>query len=85
MNTGIQDAIALGHALTTRTPEALADYERTRRPVAEQVVRLTDRMTRLATARGPARLLRNAAVGTVLALPPARRRLTRTLAELDYR
>jgi 2-polyprenyl-6-methoxyphenol hydroxylase-like FAD-dependent oxidoreductase len=85
MNTGIQDAVALGHALVAGTSEALDAYQAQRRPVAEQVVRFTDRMTRMATASGPWRLLRDAAVGGLLGLPPVRHRLARTLAELDYR
>jgi 2-polyprenyl-6-methoxyphenol hydroxylase-like FAD-dependent oxidoreductase len=40
MNTGIQDAIALGHALSTGTPEALADYERTRRRLTRTLAEL---------------------------------------------
>jgi hypothetical protein len=39
----------------------------------------------MATASGPWRLLRDAAVGGLLGLPPVRHRLARTLAELDYR
>jgi 2-polyprenyl-6-methoxyphenol hydroxylase-like FAD-dependent oxidoreductase len=89
MNTGIQDAVALGHALgralADGSPDALDAYQDHRRPVAEQVVRFTDRMTRMATARGPWRVLRDVAVGGLLGLPPVRNRLARTLAELDFR
>ena len=54
MNTGIQDAIDLGHTLTSvltgqAADTALDGYQQRRRPVAEQVVRLTHRATRLAT------------------------------------
>ena len=56
MNTGIQDAVALGRGLAAvlggRAEETqLDEYERTRRPVAERVVGFTDRATRMATAQ----------------------------------
>jgi 2-polyprenyl-6-methoxyphenol hydroxylase-like FAD-dependent oxidoreductase len=56
MNTGIQDAVALGHALAGglagRADETrLDEYERIRRPIAERVVAFTDRITRAATLR----------------------------------
>lgn len=91
MNTGIQDGIALGHALSEvlggRADESRLDqYERTRRPVAERVVRFTDRMTRMATLRTRrARALRNAVIGIVGRLPAFRRWLATELAELRYR
>ena len=91
MNTGIQDAVALGHALADvigarAGEEALNEYERRRRPVAEHVVALTDRMTRTATLRGRrARSLRNAVVRLVAAIPGVRRRMAFELAELRYR
>ena len=91
MNTGIQDAVALGHALADvigarAGEEALNEYERQRRPVAEHVVALTDRMTRMATLRGRrARSLRNAVVRLVAAIPGVRRRIAFELAELRYR
>jgi 2-polyprenyl-6-methoxyphenol hydroxylase-like FAD-dependent oxidoreductase len=68
MNTGIQDAIALGHALIAvirgRADEnTLDEYERTRRPVAERVVAFTDRMTRVATLHSSRqRSMRNALI-----------------------
>lgn len=91
MNTGIQDAIALGHALTgvicRRAPETLLDeYERIRRPVAERVVAFTDRMTRMATVRAaPARALRNAAITIAGSIPYATRWLATELAGLRNR
>ncbi|MFE2632667.1 FAD-dependent oxidoreductase [Streptomyces sp. NPDC004562] len=82
MNTGIQDGYALGRALASGTPDA---YEATRRPVAEQVVRLADRMTRLATTRRPAaRGVRNIAL-QMLGHTPFRTKLATELAELNYR
>lgn len=88
MNTGIQDAVALGHALCAaldgRADErALEEYERIRRPVAARVVAFTDRMTRMATLRSaPARKARNAALKVIGRLPAFRRWLTTELSGL---
>ena len=88
MNTGIQDAVALGHALCAaldgRADErALEEYERIRRPVAARVVAFTDRMTRMATLRSaPARKARNAALKVIGHLPAFRRWLTTELSGL---
>ncbi|WP_369639755.1 FAD-dependent monooxygenase, partial [Nocardia sp. JMUB6875] len=53
MNTGIQDAALLGRllaAVVDGAPESTLDeYEKTRRPVAQGVVKFTDRVTRMAT------------------------------------
>jgi 2-polyprenyl-6-methoxyphenol hydroxylase-like FAD-dependent oxidoreductase len=58
MNTGIQDAVSLGHLLAAvlkgRAAESrLDEYERTRRPVATRVVGFTHRLTQMATLRTP--------------------------------
>ncbi|MGW4898120.1 FAD-dependent monooxygenase [Kitasatospora sp. NPDC004240] len=82
MNTGIQDAYALGRAFTTGR---LDEYESKRRPVAVRVVAFTDRMTRIATATGPRRALRNALLPLLGRTPAFRRRLATELAELNYR
>ncbi|MGR4883440.1 FAD-dependent oxidoreductase [Streptomyces sp. LARHCF249] len=80
MNTGIQDAYALGRALATGDLDA---YEAVRRPVALNVVAFTDRMTRVATTRNPAlRRLRNTALGLGARIPAARNRLAARLAGL---
>ncbi|MGB8408213.1 MAG: FAD-dependent monooxygenase [Mycobacterium sp.] len=67
MNLGIQDAMALGDALTavleTGRDAVLDEYSAARRPLAQQVVALTDRLTRLATLPAPVRPIRNAVVG----------------------
>lgn len=90
MNTGIQDAVALGHALAAVVTDGADDsplevYGRTRRPVAQRVVALTDRMTRVATVGGRrTRALRNALLRTLNRLPAFRRWLTTELAELRY-
>jgi 2-polyprenyl-6-methoxyphenol hydroxylase-like FAD-dependent oxidoreductase len=91
MTTGIQDAVALGHALADvigarAGEEALNEYERRRRPVTEHVVAFTDRMTQTATLRGlRARSRRNGVVRLVAAIPGVRRRIAFELAELRYR
>ena len=90
MNTGIQDAVALGHALaavvTARADEdSLDKYERSRRPVAQQVVAFTDRITRAATLRSRgARSVRNATIRLVGAIPAVKRQMAFELAELRY-
>ena len=88
MNTGIQDAVDLGHTLTAVINDRAADnaldgYQQRRRPVAEQVVRLTDRATRLATIQGPiARNGRNLAITLASRIPTVQRRLALQIAEL---
>ncbi|WP_030258827.1 NAD(P)/FAD-dependent oxidoreductase [Streptacidiphilus jeojiense] len=83
MNTGIQDAYALGRALADGDP---ARYEPQRRPVALRVVAFTDRMTRISTVRNPlVRSLRNAVLPVLARIPAFRTSLTTELAELRYR
>jgi 2-polyprenyl-6-methoxyphenol hydroxylase-like FAD-dependent oxidoreductase len=83
MNTGIQDAHALGLVLTTGN---LNRYEAVRRPVALRVVAFTDKLTRIATVRNPlARTLRNLALPVLGRIPAFRTRITTELAELTYR
>jgi 2-polyprenyl-6-methoxyphenol hydroxylase-like FAD-dependent oxidoreductase len=88
MNIGIQDAVDLGSTLANvlagRADEtALQGYEARRRPLALEVVRLTDRATRMATLRGrPARAGRNVALSIAGRVPAVRQRLARQLAEL---
>ncbi|MFC1442212.1 FAD-dependent monooxygenase [Streptacidiphilus sp. N1-10] len=83
MNTGIQDAYALGRALADGDP---ARYEPQRRPVALRVVAFTDRMTRISTVRNPlVRTLRNAVLPVLARIPAFRTNLTTELAELRYR
>ncbi len=83
MNTGMQDAHALGRALAEHR---LDSYEAARRPVAERVVAFTDRLTRIATARGlPARTARGLALPLLGAVPAFHDRLAAELAELGRR
>lgn len=84
MNLGIQDAWSLAAALP-RGEAAVDAWAAERHAVAARVLRATDAGTRMMTARNPMLgLLRQAAFGTVAALPPLRRRITRAVAGLDY-
>jgi 2-polyprenyl-6-methoxyphenol hydroxylase-like FAD-dependent oxidoreductase len=88
MNTGIQDACFLGPLLSAvlrneRSPNALDEYTRLRRPVAQGVVGLTDRLTRVATMQGQVRRsLRNAIIRFLDHIPKFKRNLALRLAEL---
>jgi 2-polyprenyl-6-methoxyphenol hydroxylase-like FAD-dependent oxidoreductase len=88
MNTGIQDAVSLAPVLADvlgGADEALLDaWAADRHKVAEGVVALTDRMTRMATLRSPAgRALRNVAIGFAGHIPSIGRALARNVAELS--
>jgi 2-polyprenyl-6-methoxyphenol hydroxylase-like FAD-dependent oxidoreductase len=89
MNLGIQDAIALAEALAAvlgGAPDTvLDDYSVARRPIARDVVALTDRLTRLATLPRAARPIRNAAIGVAGKIPSVRRALALRLSGLVYR
>jgi 2-polyprenyl-6-methoxyphenol hydroxylase-like FAD-dependent oxidoreductase len=87
MNTGIQDAVLLGERLASvlagRQPDSFLDgYETERRPVAQQVVRMTDQMTRMATLTGIVGQLRNLGLRTVDHLPAVKRMIATRMAEL---
>jgi 2-polyprenyl-6-methoxyphenol hydroxylase-like FAD-dependent oxidoreductase len=87
MNAGIGDAVALAGALDRAiendSPAALEAYSAARRPVAQQIVTVTDRLTRLATMDRQLRALRNT---TLAALNPViGQRLAWRLSQLAYR
>jgi len=86
MNTGIQDAIALTHALgaalQAHHPTALNTYGTERRPVAERVVSLADRLTRIATVGSTLRPLRNMAIRILASRASFRDKLALQLAGL---
>src|SRR4051794_25636228 len=88
MNTGIQDAVDLGHTLVDVVSSqagdtALDGYQQRRRPVAQQVVQLTDRATRMATIQGPVgRKVRNLAMILASKIPAVQRRMAMQIAEL---
>jgi 2-polyprenyl-6-methoxyphenol hydroxylase-like FAD-dependent oxidoreductase len=89
MNLGIQDAVALADALAAvlaRAPDSLLDeYSAARRPIARQVIALTDRLTRLATMPRALRPLRNVVISIVGRIPAANRALAWRLSGLVYR
>ena len=89
MNTGIQDAVnladAVAKALEGPDDTALDHYGAVRRPVAKQVVALTDRLTRLATVSRALRPWRNAVLSALAAFPAFRRALAWRLSGLVYR
>lgn len=92
MNLGIQDAVDLGRSLQqtllySPTSSPLLDrYEARRRPLAQDVVTLTDRLTRAATLTHPVtRTARNTAIGLLGRVPAARHRLALQLAGLSTR
>ena len=91
MNTGIQDAVSLGEALAQALARgdddrALTAWAERRHRVAQDVVPLTDRMTRTATLENhTAQSVRNAALQLVAHLPAARRAIAMRLSELTER
>ena len=89
MTLGIQDAVVLAEALASALAGAsdtlLDGYSAARRPIAQQVVALTDRLTTLATLPRPVRPLRNAMLGVLGHLPAATQALASRLAGLVYR
>lgn len=88
MNMGILDAVRLANALQQALAgklHALDAYGAERRPIAQQVVGLADRLTRLATVPPALRGLRNLALRALATLPPVRRSLAWRLSGLVYR
>ncbi|MFD1936918.1 MULTISPECIES: FAD-dependent oxidoreductase [Nonomuraea] len=87
MNTGIQDALNLAGKLSAvlrdGAPETVLDeYEAERRPVAEEVVAFTHKMTRIATVgSGPLRSLRNTALRALDWIPAVHRTMAMNLSE----
>ncbi len=88
MNLGIQDAVVLADALAgslTGTDTELDAYGPARRAIAQQVLALTGRLTRLATIPAAMRPARNVAIGTAAHSPAVRRGLAMRLSGLIYR
>lgn len=88
MNVGMQDAIALAEALIgalAGDDAALDAYEALRKPVAQQVVALADRLTRMATAPRALRGLRNLLLSMLARVPNFRRTMAWQLSGLVYR
>ncbi|MBO2457940.1 FAD-dependent oxidoreductase [Actinomadura violacea] len=88
MNTGVQDALALAARLTAVIRDGAGDavldeYEAERRPVAEEVVAFTHKMTRVATVGGgPLRGIRNTALRALDFIPAMHRTMAMNLSEL---
>jgi 2-polyprenyl-6-methoxyphenol hydroxylase-like FAD-dependent oxidoreductase len=88
MNTGIQDALVLAGRLAAVLLEGvgestLDEYEAERRPVAEEVVAFTHRMTRVATlGSAPLRGVRNAVLRALDWVPAVHRTMAMNLSEL---
>lgn len=89
MNLGIRDALALAEVIAAEvlgTPgrPGLDSYEATRRPVAQDVVAATHRLTRMATLRNPiARAVRNKGLRGVNRFGAVRRQVAMQLSGLD--
>ncbi|HTP15339.1 MAG TPA: FAD-dependent oxidoreductase [Streptosporangiaceae bacterium] len=86
MNAGIGDAVALGAALDlairTGSTDPLEAYTAARRPIAQQIVAITNKLTWLATMDRQLRSLRNAALA--ITSPVTSPRLARRLSMLAY-
>ena len=88
MNAGILDAVALADALQQAlagNDSALDTYGAVRRPIAQQIVALADRLTRMAVVRPGWRVVRNVLLSTLSLLPALRRQLAWQLSGLVYR
>jgi 2-polyprenyl-6-methoxyphenol hydroxylase-like FAD-dependent oxidoreductase len=88
MNTGMLDAVTLAAALNRAIAgdsAALDNYGAQRRPVAQQVVALADRLTRVATVPDGWRVARNVVLSALAKLPRVRRQLAWRLSGLVYR
>jgi 2-polyprenyl-6-methoxyphenol hydroxylase-like FAD-dependent oxidoreductase len=89
MNAGISDGVALARSLDAvlggEPPDLLDAYGATRRPVAQQVISLADRLTRLATADRRVRPFRNVVLRLLATIPIFRRQLAWRLSGLVYR
>lgn len=88
MNLGIVDAVSLAGALQQALAgdeSGLDAYGEQRRPAAQQVVALADRLTRMATVRPALRGLRNAVLRLLARVPPVRSGLAWRLSGLVYR
>jgi 2-polyprenyl-6-methoxyphenol hydroxylase-like FAD-dependent oxidoreductase len=89
MNLGITDAISLGHALAEvaqgGSEAALDAYAAAQRRRAEQVLKLTGRLTRIATLPRPVRPVRNTAMRLAARVPALQRQLAMQLSGLGRR
>lgn len=86
MNLGIHDAMALGRALSgvleSGSTELLEAYAEAQRPIAKNVIDVTDMLTKLATTNERLREIRNVIVDVLD--PMIRTRLAWRLSMLGY-
>ncbi|MFP3466755.1 FAD-dependent oxidoreductase [Leifsonia sp. SIMBA_070] len=86
MNTGIADAYELADRIASAASgdvTALDAYDRIRRRAAAEVVRLTDRITRVALVRSRTlRATRDAVIPVVAGIPPVGRGIARAVSGL---
>ncbi|MEL0028377.1 MAG: NAD(P)/FAD-dependent oxidoreductase, partial [Perlucidibaca sp.] len=88
MNAGILDAVVLADALAAALSgdaQALDDYGRVRRPAAQRIVTLADRLTRMATVPVWLRPLRNQLLRGLARWPAVQKALALRLSGLAYR
>jgi 2-polyprenyl-6-methoxyphenol hydroxylase-like FAD-dependent oxidoreductase len=90
MNTGLQDSVSLAEILITTLKDCddarLDAWATQRHRIATDVVKFTDRMTRMATMKSrAAQNVRNLAMASIGRLPPVRAALANALAELNTR
>jgi 2-polyprenyl-6-methoxyphenol hydroxylase-like FAD-dependent oxidoreductase len=89
MNLGITDAIALADALAEvlrgGSDTALDAYATAQRRRAEQVLKMTGRLTRIATLPRPLRPIRNSGMRLAARVPAVRRQLAVQLSGLGRR
>ena len=89
MNLGITDAISLANALSEvlggGSDTALDAYGTAQRRRAEQVLKLTGRLTRIATLPRPLRPIRNSGMRLAARVPAVRRQLALQLSGLSHR
>jgi 2-polyprenyl-6-methoxyphenol hydroxylase-like FAD-dependent oxidoreductase len=88
MNLGLRDARSLAQSLVAAIRHGrmheLDGYAATRRHAAGEVLRMTDRLTRIATVPGRfVRVLRNAAISTAGRFGTVRDRVARALAGME--
>ncbi len=90
MNTGIQDGITLTQALVevikTGDTHVLDAWETRRLKIAHSVVKLTDKMTKIATISSPiGKFLRSEVIHFLGKIPYLRKAFARKMSELDNR
>jgi 2-polyprenyl-6-methoxyphenol hydroxylase-like FAD-dependent oxidoreductase len=89
MNLGLREAVTLGDALSVALREGredkLDEWAADSRAKATQVVKLTHRLTRLATAPTALRPLRNVALRLLAFVPAFRRGFAEQLSAIGHR